>query len=104
MISLRSMIDFTEQENSIIFTVRVVPRASKSEVIGDFGGALKVKLKSPPIDGAANAELTKILAEFFAIPKSAVEIFAGQTSKTKKVKIRGSDQKILPAIDLLKTL
>ncbi len=81
------MIQFTEKDNSIIFTVRVVPRASKSEIVGELDGALKVRIASPPVDGAANAELIKILAKTFNIPKSAVEIIGGQTSKTKQVKI-----------------
>ena len=81
------MIQFTEKDNAIIFTVRVVPRASKSEIVGEHDGALKVRIASPPVDGAANAELIKLLAKTFGVTKSAVEIIGGQTSKTKQVKI-----------------
>lgn len=81
------MIQFTEKDNSIIFTVRVVPRASKSEIVGELDGALKVRIASPPVDGAANAELIKLLAKTFDVPKSAIEIISGQTSKTKLIKI-----------------
>ena len=81
------MIDFSEKENSIILTVRVVPRASKSEIVGGFGGALKVKLKSPPVDGAANAELVKVLSKTCAVSKSDVEILSGATAKIKRIKI-----------------
>ena len=48
------MVDFTEKEGSIVFTARVVPRTSKSEIVGEFGRALKVKIAAPPADGAAN--------------------------------------------------
>lgn len=91
--SLTQMIQFTEKEDSIIFTVRVVSRASKSEIVGELDGALKVRIASPPVDGAANAELIKLLAKTFDVPKSAVEIIGGQTSKTKKVRVFSKNAK-----------
>ena len=84
------MIQFTKKDDVIIFTVRVVPRASKSEIAGEHDGALKVRIASPPVDGAANAELIKLLAKTFGVSKNAVEIIGGQTSKTKQVKISGA--------------
>ncbi len=83
------MIQFTEKDGALIFNVNVVPRASKSEIVGEHDGALKVRIASPPIDGAANAELIKVLAKRFNVPKSAVKILGGQTSKTKQIKISG---------------
>jgi uncharacterized protein len=82
---------FNEKDGAIIFTVRVVPRASKSEIVGEMDGALKVRIASPPVDGAANAELIKVLAKNFGVAKSAIEIVGGQTSKTKQIKIYGLD-------------
>lgn len=90
------MIRFTERDGNLIFNVRVVPKSSKSEIVGEHDGALKIKIKSPPIDGAANAELIKVLAKFFDVPKSAVEILKGQTSKTKQIKIEGITAANLP--------
>ncbi len=90
------MIQFTEKDGAIIFAVRVVPRASRSEIVGELGGALKIKIHAPPVDGAANAELIKILSKRFDVPKSAVEILKGQTSKTKQVKIVGLSAANLP--------
>ena len=81
------MINFTEKNGAIVFNVRVVPRASKSEIVGEHDGALKVRITSPPVDGAANAELVKLLSKTFDVSKSEVEILAGQTSKTKQIKI-----------------
>ena len=78
--------------------MRVVPRASKSEIVGELDGALKIRIASPPIDGAANAELLKLLAKTFGISKSSVEIIGGQTSKTKQVKISGTPNKIMVAL------
>ena len=81
------MINYTEKNGAVIFNVRVVPRASKSEIVGAHDGALKVRIASPPVDGAANAELIKLLSKTFGVSKSEVEILAGQTSKTKQIKI-----------------
>lgn len=82
------MIKLTEKAGNLVFNVRVLPKSSKSEIVGELDGALKVKLKSPPVDGAANEELIKLLAKQFAVTKSAVEIIGGQTSKTKQILIR----------------
>ena len=81
------MINYTEKDGAIIFNVRVTARASKSEVVGEMGGALKIRIASPPVDGAANAELIKLLSKVCGVSKTEVEILSGQTSKTKQVKI-----------------
>ena len=92
------MVVYTEKDGSLLFSVRVVPRSSKSEIVGAHDGALKVKISAPPVDGAANAELIKILAKTFGVSKSEVEITGGQTSKTKQIKITGGKAEILKAI------
>lgn len=76
-----------ESDNAIIFDIRVIPRSSRSEIVGEHDGALKVKLASPPVDGAANAELIKLFAKKFGVSKSDVEIVSGETSKNKRIKI-----------------
>ena len=81
------MLNLIEKSGALIFTVRVVPRASQSAIVGELDGALKVRIASPPVDGAANAELVKVLAKGFKVSKSEVEILAGHASKTKQVKI-----------------
>ena len=72
-----------------MFTLRVVPRASKSEIVGEHDGALKVRIASPPVDGAANKELIRLLARSFGVARSAVEIVSGESSKTKHMRITG---------------
>jgi len=84
------MIQFTEKNKALVFTVRVVPRASKSEIVGEHDGALKVRIASPPVDGAANAELIKLLAKTFKVSKSDVEILSGGASKTKQIQVKNS--------------
>ena len=83
------LINCTEKDGAIIFGVRVVPRASKIEIVGEHDGNLKVRISSPPVDGAANAELISLLAKTFRVAKSAVEIVSGQSSKTKQIRISG---------------
>lgn len=83
------LITITEKEDGIVFTVRVVPRASNTEFAGEIGGAVKVRIGSPPVDGAANAELIKLFAKKLGVAKSDVEILSGQTSKTKRIRIAG---------------
>jgi uncharacterized protein (TIGR00251 family) len=92
------MIRFVEKDGALIFMVRVVPRASKSEIVGEMDGALKIRVASPPVDGAANAELIKLLAKTFGVAKSRVEIIGGETSKTKQVKIINSTGEKLDAV------
>jgi uncharacterized protein (TIGR00251 family) len=81
------LIDITDSDGSILFAARVVPRASKSEIIGVHDGALKVRIASPPVDGAANTELIKLLARRFDVSKGDIEIVSGETSKNKRIKI-----------------
>jgi uncharacterized protein (TIGR00251 family) len=69
----------------------VVPRASRSRVVGVHGGRLKVQIAAPPVDGAANAELEATLAEALDVPRRAVAIVGGQTSKRKTVRVAGID-------------
>lgn len=83
------MINFTEKDDAIIFLVRVVPRASKSEIVGEIEGSLKVRIAAPPVDGAANEEVVRLLAKSLDLSRSSVSIVAGETSKTKRVRVVG---------------
>jgi uncharacterized protein (TIGR00251 family) len=67
--------------------VKVSPRSSKNEVTKISEGEYKVKLTAPPVDGAANEMLVKVLAEHFDVSKSSVQIVGGKTAKTKIIDI-----------------
>jgi uncharacterized protein len=69
--------------------VRVQPRASRTEVVGLQGGSLKVRLTTPPVEGAANRELERFLAKVLGLPRSSVELLRGATSREKLVRVRG---------------
>jgi uncharacterized protein (TIGR00251 family) len=84
------VINYREEAGALVFTVRVAPRASKTAVAGEHDGALKVRVAAPPVEGAANEELTRFLAKSFGVPARAVEILSGQASKTKVVRVVGA--------------
>ena len=77
----------------IRLTVRVVPRASKPGIAGVRDGALLVRLQSPPVDGAANAELIEVIAEAFGAAKRDVLLESGERSKLKRVAITSVDRR-----------
>ena len=92
------MINYSQKDGKLIFSVRVVPRASRSQIVGEHDGALRVRIAAPPVDGAANEELVLTLAKAFNVPRSAVEITAGHSSKLKHVNVLGVSPGALAAI------
>ena len=63
------------------------PRASKDEVVGKHGDALKIRITAPPVDGEANAQLIRFLSKQFGVSKSDVVIESGATGRRKTVRI-----------------
>ena len=84
------MLEYTESGDAIMFRVHVVARASRSCVVGEHDGALKVRVAAPPVEGAANEELVRLLARALKVPARDVEITGGRTSKLKTVRISGA--------------
>ena len=80
---------YKENKNGLTLNIYVVPRSSKSEIIGIYNDSLKIKLKSPPVDNAANEELVRFLTLKLKIPKSNIEIIKGQNQKKKIISISG---------------
>lgn len=89
------MIDHSIRDSQVVFKVQVVPRASRSEVVGEHNGSLRVRIAAPPVDGAANLELVRILAKAFKVSRSAVKIVSGHSGRLKQVSIDGAPQRIL---------
>ena len=77
----------------IRLTVRVVPRASKPGIAGVRDGALLVRLQSPPVEGAANAELIEVIAKAFGAARRDVSLESGERSKLKRVAIEAVDRR-----------
>ena len=88
------MLNIQKTDDGIIFTVKVQPGASKNEIVGVQGDALKVKINAPPMKGKANRALIDFLAKHLGVKKSEVEIISGRTSRIKKIKVLGEGGKI----------
>jgi uncharacterized protein len=69
--------------------LHVVPRAARTEVAGRHGEAVKIRLAAPPVDGAANEELIRFLAERLGVARGAVTLKAGKSGRRKTVAIAG---------------
>jgi uncharacterized protein len=72
--------------------IRLSPRASREEIAGERDGALLVRVTAPPVDGAANEALVRLLAKRLRVAKGAVRIVSGDTSRTKSVEVDGLDE------------
>ena len=82
------MIEYSTRDGHLIFNVKVVPRASRSELVGEQDGTLRVRIAAPPVDGAANEELIRLLAKTLEVKPSSVTIVSGQTSRMKKIAVK----------------
>ncbi len=69
----------------LVIKVFVQPRSSRNSIVGPHGDALKIKLTAPPVAGEANRLCIKFLAKSLGLPKTALEILSGHTSRTKQV-------------------
>lgn len=71
--------------------VLVQPRASRTKIVGEHAGLLKIQLAAPPVDGEANAALVEFLARHFDLPRRQVSLAAGDASRRKRVLLQGLD-------------
>ena len=78
-----------ETREGVLLTVRVQPRASRDEIAGLHGDALKIRLKAPPVEGEANAALLRFLSKRLKIPLAAISIRSGASSRRKTVLVEG---------------
>ncbi len=88
-------------EGVVRFTVYVQPRASRSEVAGVHGDAVKIRLAAPPVDGAATRELVAFLTKELRVPKSRVRIVGGTCGRMKTLEIEGVCAKRVRGLGLL---
>lgn len=80
----------TTVNDDLVLSVYIQPRASANQICGIQGEELKIRLTSPPVDGAANKLCREFIAELFNVPKSAVKIVFGETSRHKRLRITGT--------------
>ena len=94
--SSNQLLALASRDGGVVFQVRVQPRASRDEIAGVIGGALKVRLQAPALEDRANQALCEYLARLLKTPKSAVRILSGDRSRSKRIEIRGvTEQQIL---------
>ena len=84
----------------VTLTVRVTPRAHRSEIAGAEGQVLRIKLRAPPVEGAANAALREVLAKALGVRTSAVTIVSGRASRVKRVRVQGVTAEQVRALTL----
>jgi len=85
---------FRWEGERLVLSLRVQPRSSKAGIEDVREGRLRVRLNAPPVDGAANKALIELLADAFGVPKSRVELLAGETGREKRGAI--DSPRILP--------
>ena len=78
-----------EKDGAVRFEVHAKPRSKKSTIVGERDDAVEIALAAPPVDGAANEELVRVVAKVLAVPRRDVELVRGETSRTKLVAVRG---------------
>jgi uncharacterized protein (TIGR00251 family) len=83
------MVDFRPTATGVRFAVTVQPRASRTEVVGEHGEMVKIRIAAPPVEGAANEELIRFLAKQLHVPASAVRVVSGQSARRKVVEVEG---------------
>jgi uncharacterized protein (TIGR00251 family) len=76
-------------EGAARMTIRVQPRASRSEIVGVHGDMLKIRLAAPPVDGAANEELIRVLSSTFSLKRANLSMLSGASARTKVMLLRG---------------
>jgi uncharacterized protein len=92
MSNLGKNIEFLEDHpDGMILSIFVQPRSSKTMIAGIHGSALKIKLTAPPVDNAANKMCIAFLAKQLKMPKSALTIISGDTSRNKRMRIICAD-------------
>lgn len=75
---------------ALVLALHVQPGARRTEFAGLHGEALKIRLAAPPVEGKANAALCAFLADFCGVPKAAVTLVGGETSRAKRVRVAGA--------------
>ncbi len=72
-----------------VLRVHVVPNAKSDSVVGEYGGAIKIKLRAPAVEGKANAALIRFLAEQLKLPRHSIVLERGHRSRDKLIRIDG---------------
>ena len=83
------MIPIRDAPGGVSFAIKVHPRAKKNAITGELGGALKLALTAPPVEGKANEACIEFFANLLKVPRSSITIAAGQSSRNKIIRVSG---------------
>lgn len=86
---------FKANKDFFVLAIYVVPRSSKSEIVGLYNDCLKIKISAQPHDNEANEELVRFLSGRLKLPKSNIKIIKGLMQKKKTVSISGCSKELL---------
>ena len=81
------MLELNEKDGGVTIKVRVQPRASRTEIIGEHAGGIKMRVAAPPVDGKANQECRRYLAKLLKVGATSVEIISGDSSRDKVIRV-----------------
>ena len=81
------MLELNEKNNAVTIKLRVQPRASRTEIIGEHAGAIKMRVAAPPVDGKANEECRRFLAKLLKVGATSIEIISGDSSRDKVIRV-----------------
>ncbi len=91
------MLNIIETREGLRLEVLVQPRSSRNQIVGEFEGALKIKITAPPVEGEANQALVAFLSQRLKLSKSQVHLAKGESSRHKTVEIKGLNREQLLA-------
>lgn len=86
------------KDGAVQLWLRVQPGASRSRLVGMHGERLKVALQAPPVDGKANDELIRYLAEILDLPRARLELASGASSRDKRVDVAAAKAMVIAAL------
>ena len=89
---------YKEENNKLLIFTYVIPRSSKTEIIGIHNDLLKIKLKAPPVNNEANEELIRLFSNKLKIPRTNIEVISGHKQKRKVLKISNCPIKIINSL------
>jgi uncharacterized protein len=87
-----------EQGGALALELLIQPRASRTRVVGEHDGRLKLQLAAPPVDGEANAALVEFLAHALRVKKADVVVLRGETGRRKTVRVTGVTAAVVVAV------
>jgi len=92
------MLTVKETPDGVAFPVKVNPRSSRNEIVGESEGVLRIKLTAPPVEGAANKALIEFLSGKLNVAKSKITILTGETGRNKTVSVSGLNKEVILAL------